>query len=119
MWLPKKVKIGAHWWKVVKIKNTLEEEMDFSGSCSPATQTIKIVEFVDHRPYAPGALFQTFLHEAIGHAVDGVYCDHQVFKGAKHGDESEWIDPFCEGMMQFLVDNWSALEKMKKELDKG
>ena len=63
------------------------------------------------------ALFHTFLNEIL-HTIDGTYCDYRVFQGPKHGEESEWMNPFCEGLMQVILDNWEMLEKIKKVLDK-
>ena len=116
MYQPKRIKIGWHSWRVFWKHNDLGGA---AGMCAPAKHQIAVdVMQDDENSMSSGSVFHTFLHE-IMHAIDATYCDCRVFKGAKHGDEHKWMNPFVEGLMQFLLDNWVALDKMRKTLDKG
>jgi len=112
---PKRIKLGGHEWKIRWAHNDL---CGAAGMCVPARHQIAVDLMQDEDTYmSDGSVFHTFLHEVM-HAIDITYCDCRVFKGAKHGDELECMNPFTEGLVQFLLDNWPALEKMKKTLDK-
>jgi hypothetical protein len=113
---PKRIKLGGHNWQVRWARNALGGA---AGLCAPSKHQIVIDLMQDEDScMSDGSVFHTFLHEIL-HAIDVTYCDCRVFRGAKHGDELEYMNPFTEGLVQFLLDNWTALEKMKKTLDKG
>jgi hypothetical protein len=115
MYHPRQIKLGGHIWKISWKRNDLGGA---AGVCAPAKHQIAVDTMQDDETaMSDGSVFHTFLHEVM-HAIDVTYCDCRVFKGAKHGDESEWMNSFVEGLLQFLLDNWTALEKMKKSLDK-
>ena len=116
MYQPKRIKIGAHNWRIFWKHNDLGASC---GVCCPPQHQIAVDTMQDEEnDMSDGSVIHTFLHE-IMHAIDATYCDCRVFKGAKHGDEIEWTNPFVEGLLQFLLENWVALDKMRKTLDKG
>ena len=112
---PKRIKLGGHNWKISWKHNDLGGA---AGMCAPSKHWIAVDVMQDEdTTMSNGSIFHTFLHELM-HAIDATYCDCRVFKGAKHGDEIEWMNPFVEGLVQLLLDNWTALDKMQKTLDK-
>lgn len=114
MWFPRSVKIGGRNVKVSLCRGKLG---DMNGAWYPSEYTIRIDLMEDHITLlSDEALFTIFIHECM-HAIDATYCDYQIFKGPKHGNESDYITPFVEGLIQFLRENWRSLEKMKKLLD--
>ena len=112
---PTSIKLRGYEWDVTFVENDLGDAV---GYCAPSKHQIIIDVMTDRdNRMSDGAILHTFLHEVL-HAIDATYCDCRVFQGAKHGDENEFMNPFCEGLVQFLLDNWNSLEKMKKTLDK-
>lgn len=113
---PKRIKLGAH---AIKLEMHEGKLGDAAGEWIPWKHTIRLDTLSGAESRCGDmCMLHCLVHEVV-HAIDGTYCDYRVFQGPKHGDESDWINPFCEGLLQALMDNWDALEKIKKTLDKG
>ena len=109
--IPKKLKIGGHWYKV-KFPYRYQERSDWSGHCDNARKRIYIGnDDGNGNLRAESAIIVTLIHE-IYHAIDNL-TGHGIFTGPEGEARCEALS---EGTFQFLVDNgYLVLEEEGKE----
>lgn len=96
MRIPKQLKVGGHWYKII-YPYSFRERTDRMGHCDYAMQEIVISESDNNGVKVPQSKTkETFLHEIL-HAVDWVYNADSL--------KEEDIDRMAEGLYQVLSDN--------------
>lgn len=96
MKIPKKVKIGGHWFKVLFPYKFIERS-DVDGHTDMDTFEIKIAngDGVSQK-LADSKIMELFLHEII-HAIDHVYNASQL--------DEKTVRRLGQGLFQFMSDN--------------
>lgn len=107
---PRRIKIGAHWYRVTYV-DTIEGRC--VGICHTSAKTIKVRKILTDRMLA-----QTLLHEVM-HAIYyefGVINSEQSDKDYAAGMASEEtaVNGLSNGLMQVLVDNPSFRQFLVK-----
>ncbi len=98
MKLPKKVKIGGHWYKVL-FPYKYRERHDIDGQRDGNLNEIRIVNTDSNgNELSESTIMVIFIHE-IMHAIDGV-SGHKIFR-----DKEDALEGTSEGIYQVLVDN--------------
>ena len=105
----KRIKIGAHWYKV-SWNYKFTERFDISGLSTHGIKEIYITDVDGNgRRYSESYIGTTFIHEII-HCVD------EVYNGGKLDEET--VKRLGEGLCQVLNDNkllkWFPLSKILK-----
>ena len=101
--IPKKIKIGGHWWEV-KYPYLFKERLDHYGQCVDPQKELRISK-VDGCGVerAKSSIAVTFLHELL-HALDFLN-SNSIFKSDNREEEERKIETLAEGIYQVLVDN--------------
>lgn len=103
MKIPKKIKVGGHWW-VIKYPYLFKERQDVFGLCEDAPKEISITELDSNgNKRADSSIFVTFLHEVL-HALDFLN-NQSIFKSDSFEETERRVDNLAEGIYQVLVDN--------------
>ena len=95
MRIPKKVKVGGHWYKV-HIGYIFKERFDRSGDTDSDIKEIRIAKETLGVPLPKSQVEQVFIHEIL-HAIDWVYNSDEL--------EEKQIKRLAEGLYQVLKDN--------------
>ena len=100
MKIPKKIKIGGHWY-VVKFPYKFVERVDVFGQIDHPSEEIRIAG-VDSggTPRAEATIAVTFLHETF-HAID-IVTGQDMFVGP---EKDKRCIALSEGLYQVFVDN--------------
>jgi len=93
MKIPKRIKIGAMNYEVIKCDEVIVDNEEVAGSVSPSNQTIKI-----GTGYKEDFTNAVFLHEMV-HAIA-----FHAGRGDLYSDESV-IECFANGFAQVMADN--------------
>lgn len=110
MKIPKKIKIGGHWWNV-KHPYSFTERYDRFAQCDE-TRKIIMVSGTDGNgnPRAESSVKVSFIHEVL-HAIHYLM-GRQLFPEDK---EESIIEALSEVIYQIIVDNkWGTDEEKKK-----
>jgi len=102
--LPKKLKIGAHIWRVFYPKN----ELNCTSSESYDKKVIRVgnkVNFFQEK--IPTKILLDLIHELL-HVIDE-FTGHYVFEDKNGKDDEGAIDAFSEVILMIICDNFERI----------